>query len=201
LNLQHPQPRAGPTHRHQNHLETQAIAFENPPTPVAADQWGSAPALALNKSRFSAASSGPRYSPVHSDDGYSEVSEEEVTPPRASKELDDGPLIPAKIAYSVPEPSYGMYGVPMMNSGMHIASPLEPIEEVRNSLETDRSSARHAMTPSPRPTAMRSAQRKITGPREMPRSGSSGSIRKTPVQPDSPVSFETYRTSLDSETF
>jgi hypothetical protein len=39
------------------------------------------------------------------------------------------------------------------------------------------------MTPSPRPTAMQSAQRKITGPREMPRSGSMGSHRSGAARP------------------
>jgi hypothetical protein len=143
LNLQHPQPRPGPTNRHQSHLETQAMVYENPPTPDV-DQWGSAPALALNKSRFSAASTAPRQSPVHSDDGYSLQSDELDAPPRGSKVLDDGPLVPPKVGLSSSlEPSYGMYGVPLMNSGMHIASSLAPIEEVRKSLETDRSSVRH----------------------------------------------------------
>jgi hypothetical protein len=145
LNLQHPQPRAGPTHRHKTHLESQAMEYENPPTPDA-DQWGSAPALALNKSRFSNASSAARQSPVHSDDEYSEHSQEEdphSVPVRQPRAHDDGPLIPPKMPVSNLEPSYGLYGVPLMNSGMHIASPLEPIEEVRKSLETDRSSVRH----------------------------------------------------------
>jgi hypothetical protein len=55
------------------------------------------------------------------------------------------------------------------------------------------------MTPSPRPTAMQSGQRKITGPREMPRSGSMGSHRSgaarlapaTISAPDSPGSYKT----------
>jgi hypothetical protein len=143
LNLEHPQPRPGPTNRHQTHLETQAMVFEHPQsfTPDA-DQWGSAPALALNKSRFSQASSAARQSPIHSDDGYSLQSDEFDAQPILSKAVDDGPLVP-KVVTSSLEPNYGMYGVPMMNSGMHIASSLAPIEEVRKSLETDRSSVRH----------------------------------------------------------
>lgn len=146
LNLQHPQPRPGPTHRHQNHLETQAMVYENPPTPDAhADQWGTTPALALNRSRFSGASTAPRHSPIQSEDGL-EDEEDQHPPARPPKVLDDGPLVPPKIPLNG-EPAYGMYGVPLMNSGMHIASPLEPIEEVRNSLETDRSSVRYVSSP------------------------------------------------------
>jgi hypothetical protein len=48
LNLQHPQPRAGPTGRHQNHLETQAQIYEPLSSPDY-DQWGSMPALARNR--------------------------------------------------------------------------------------------------------------------------------------------------------
>jgi hypothetical protein len=143
LNLQHPQPRAGPTHLHQSHLESQAMTYENPPTPDA-EQWGSTPALAHNKSRFSG-STHNRLSPVQSDDGgqrydeYDDDDEEEELPPRPPKLVDDGPLVPPKIPVGSVD-AYGMYNVPMMNSGMHIASPLEPIQEVRNSLETDRDS-------------------------------------------------------------
>jgi hypothetical protein len=48
------------------------------------------------------------------------------------------------------------------------------------------------MTPSPGVSMARSPARKITGPREMPRSGSSGSARRgmgVPAPPDSPSEF------------
>jgi hypothetical protein len=186
-NLQHPQPRPGPTHRHQSNLETQAITFEHPVTPDA-DQWGSVPALALNRNRYSAGSSH-RLSPVQSDDGDSQhsASEEIARYERYTRAADEGPLVPPRIPASGTDQNYSMYGVPLMNSGMHIASPLEPIEEVRKSLETDRSSIRQEMTPSPHPTAMQTVQRKITGPREMPRSTSSSSRRRQASgPPDSP---------------
>jgi len=186
-NLQHPQPRPGPTHRHQSKLENQAINFEHPVTPDA-DQWGSVPALALNRNRYSAGSSH-RLSPVQSDDGDSQhsASEEIARYERYTRAADEGPLVPPKIHASNTDQNYSMYGVPLMNSGMHIASPLEPIEEVRKSLETDRSSIRQEMTPSPHPTAMQSIQRKPTGPREMPRSTSSSSRRRQASgPPDSP---------------
>lgn len=189
-NLQHPQPRPGPTHRHQSNLENQAISFEHPMTPDA-DQWGSIPALALNRNRYSVDSTH-RLSPVQSEDGDSQhsASEEVARYERYTRAADEGPLVPPRIPAASEEQNY-MYGVPLMNSGMHIASPLEPIEEVRKSLETDRSSVRQEMTPSPHRhaniTAMRSVQRKITGPREMPRSISTSNRRhQAQVGPESP---------------
>ena len=102
LNLQHPQPRPGPTHRHQTKLESQAHNFGSPISPNS-DQWGSNPSLA----RF-APGAGNRHSggagnlsPI-SDAGYSEASAaDQITsqaPPRPPKVKDDGPLIPPKIA-------------------------------------------------------------------------------------------------------
>ena len=208
LNLQHPQPRAGPTHRHQTYLESQAINFEQPPTPET-DQWGSAPALAINRNRFSGASTqtGGNLSPVYSDGGYSahSASEQATGPLRAPKARDDGPLVPPKEPLPTttyerirPAPTGTVtsasghqtfpYGSPMLDPAVHIPSPLEPIQEVRYSLETDRNSdVRQQATPSPRPTAtMQSARRKITGPREMPPStrspsGGGGGLRRKPV--------------------
>jgi hypothetical protein len=170
LNLQHPQPRPGPTHRHQTYLESQAVNYENPPTPDQ-DQWGNTPALALNRNRFSAGSAQTKdLSPVYSEgdeDAYSEHSASEQAhnrlpaqgatqgPPRPPKLRDDGgPLVPPKVplsrendhpdnvSTSLHDPIGLGYQSPFSNSGMHIASPLEPIQEVRYSLETDRSSAR-----------------------------------------------------------
>jgi hypothetical protein len=205
LNLQHPQPRPGPTHRHQTYLESQAIDFEQPPTPDA-DQWGSAPALAINRNRFSGTSTqtGGNLSPVYSDGGYSahSASEQAQAPPRPPKVRDDGPLVPPKepipssstwetrtVATTTAGGTHTFpYGSPMLNPDVHIPSPLEPIQEVRYSLETDRNSMRQQMTPSPRPTAMQSMSRKITGPREMPPStrtpsggAFTGGVKRKPV--------------------
>ncbi|KAF2427384.1 hypothetical protein EJ08DRAFT_721142 [Tothia fuscella] len=236
LNLQHPQPRPGPTHRHQTYLESQAVNYENPPTPDQ-DQWGNTPALALNRNRFSAGSGQSKnLSPVYSEgdeDAYSQHSASEQAhnrlPPQTTqqaparppkiREGEDGPLVPPKVPLiqthdnNPPQDHVvGMgYQSPFSNSGMHIASPLEPIAEVRYSLETDRSSGgRQHMTPSPRPTAMQSVARKITGPREMPQRRNSpgaanlGTVRRKPIpQVRSPVqSLESYRGESDeSETF
>jgi hypothetical protein len=181
LNLQHPQPRPGPTHRHQTNLENQATdyGYEGPTNSElselgAHDQWGTTPALALNRlNRFSGSSGQTAQtatttrrddlSPVQSEgsrgDSWSEHSASEQAhnrlptqqgPPRPPKvKSDDGPLVPPKVPFEDEQPSATLSGPPEIgfgyhspysNSGMHIASPLEPIEEVRYSLETDRSS-------------------------------------------------------------
>ncbi|KAL8936170.1 MAG: hypothetical protein Q9216_005070 [Gyalolechia sp. 2 TL-2023] len=99
LNLQHPQPRPGPTHRYQTQLESRAHDFGSPISPTS-DTWGSNPSLA----RFAPVGPGNRHSggagflsPI-SDAGASEVSAEDQTPapPRPPKVRDEGPLIPAR---------------------------------------------------------------------------------------------------------
>lgn len=204
LNLQHPQPRPGPTHRHQTYLESQAVNYENPPTPDQEDLWGSGPTIALNRNRFSngSASNAPALSPVYSDHSASEQAHQQP-PTRPPKVRDDGPLVPPKEPIVPPkepeEPfvpiessrAYESYSNQLAAGQVHIPSPLEPIQEVRYSLETDRNSElRQALTPSPHPTtarAMQSSGRKITGPREMPQSSSSVRRKQVPVQQENLV--------------
>ena len=99
LNLQHPQPRPGPTHRYQTQLESRAHDVGSPISPTS-DTWGSNPSLA----RFAPVGPGNRHSggagylsPI-SDAGGSEASAAAHTPapPRPPKLRDDGPLIPAR---------------------------------------------------------------------------------------------------------
>ncbi|KAL9605361.1 MAG: hypothetical protein Q9179_001454 [Wetmoreana sp. 5 TL-2023] len=101
LNLQHPQPRPGPTHRYQTQLEFRAHDFSSPISPTS-DTWGSNPSLA----RFAPVGPGNRHSgnagylsPI-SDAGGSEASAADQAgtpaPPRPPKVQDDGPLIPAR---------------------------------------------------------------------------------------------------------
>jgi hypothetical protein len=141
LNLQHPQPRAGPTGRHQNHLETQAQIYEPLSSPDY-DQWGSMPALARNRlSAGSAPQNMGHLSPISSDGGYSQhsASEQQAPPPRPPKIADDnGPLIPPQ----QPLAGYGqtrqMYSSTNEFGSQGALTPLAPIAEVRYSLETDR---------------------------------------------------------------
>ena len=99
-NLQHPQPRQGPTGRYQSHLESQAQSFGGSPISPNSDQWGSNPIL----SRFQGANrnsgtGGGHLSPIsdggHSDVGRRNAGSSSVGPPRPPKSTDDGPLIPA----------------------------------------------------------------------------------------------------------
>ncbi|EAW10757.1 uncharacterized protein ACLA_052300 [Aspergillus clavatus NRRL 1] len=97
LDLQHPQPRQGPTGRYQNQLESQAQVYGAPMIGATSDQWGSNPSLSAvnpNQNRFSAAS---RLSPI-SDAGYSQTSSRtgQQGPPRPPKVKDEGPLIPER---------------------------------------------------------------------------------------------------------
>lgn len=117
LNLQHPQPRQGPTGRYQNHLENEAQNYMLSPTSPSSDRWeGELPGLLpmsdnTNKSHSSARHSygaNPGHLSPISDGGYSETSsammelgEKEASrtslnapPPRPPKIKDDGPLVP-----------------------------------------------------------------------------------------------------------
>ena len=100
LNLQHPQPRPGPTHRFQHHLESQAQNFgSRSPISPTSDTFGSDPTLARYvpgvTNRYSGVAGN--LAPI-SDAGFSETSgpEEAAAPPRPPKVKDDGPLIPSR---------------------------------------------------------------------------------------------------------
>ncbi|KGO64207.1 hypothetical protein PITC_087030 [Penicillium italicum] len=101
LELQHPQPRQGPTARYQSRLENEAKIYGGPISPTGSDQWGSNPSLpALNppQNRNSGVSGATRLSPI-SDAGYSETSSRATRtpgPPRPPKVKDAGPLIPER---------------------------------------------------------------------------------------------------------
>lgn len=154
LNLQHPQPRAGPTGRHQNHLETQAQEYipdnvsgvsgvsGNSIASPDYDQWGSMPSLARNRMSAGTASYQPgNLSPISSDGGYSGHSASEQTGrvAQAQKVVDDGPLVPPNAGVLA---GYGqarqMYSSPNEFGSQGVLTPLAPIAEVRYSLETDR---------------------------------------------------------------
>ncbi|KAF2093643.1 hypothetical protein NA57DRAFT_81143 [Rhizodiscina lignyota] len=233
LNLQHPQPRPGPTHRHQSHLESEAQNYyesllDDGPE---ADQWGSNPSLALNRNinRIST-STGGGLSPVYSDGASVHSASEQAmqpqaqyqnAPPRPPKIRDDGPLVPEE-AQDQHVGSGGHYHNTSMSSGPpYLATPLEPIQEARYSLETERTGRHLTPSPNPPPTAMQSVQRRITGPRPMSSRSPSASggqaqspggspaasredivIRRKPVSVRSTASdgtLESYRSSLDED--
>lgn len=95
FNLQHPQPRQGPTGRYQSQLESQAQDFGSPIS-LNSEHWGSNPSLSrLNPNRHSGAAG--HLSPI-SDGGYSEVSgaDSRTGPPRPPKISNDEPLVPQR---------------------------------------------------------------------------------------------------------
>jgi len=146
--IEHPQPRQGSTHRHQTHLENQAHDYH---TDLGTDsdlsqrttesdfdplQWGSNPALSLARTHKLA---GP--SPLESSTNGRYASK--------NRSKDNGPLMPqsqdSNYTYTTssngkmappPQPNFDnkMYYTSPLGSG-HL---LEPIPEVRYSLETDR---------------------------------------------------------------
>ena len=94
MDLQHPQPRQGPTGRYQTQLESQAQVYGYP-SPHS-EQWGSNSSLAgANQSQTKRHSNASRLSPI-SDAGYSEASSRHPGPPRPPKVKDDGPLVPER---------------------------------------------------------------------------------------------------------
>ncbi|CZR59564.1 uncharacterized protein PAC_09458 [Phialocephala subalpina] len=100
LNLQHPQPRPGPTHRYQTALESQAVNFDQPMSPKFSD-WGSQTSLnrlpPQQTNRYSNGTSNPgNMSPI-SDGGYSNGSAAGQPPARPPKEPLGAPDRPPKI--------------------------------------------------------------------------------------------------------
>ncbi|KAI7367012.1 hypothetical protein KC354_g3757 [Hortaea werneckii] len=178
LLLQHPQPRQGSTGRHQNTLETKAqthnfgggsdvsgTTSDLTQSTVSSDfdpaMWGSSGTAALARNRIN--------------------QQDAVSPVNSGKSNDDdGPLVPSKPSGKSydpePEPEWEPeYSNSGFSKGGYYSSPfgsghlLEPIAEVRYSLETDRG---HLDSPEPqianaRAVEMRSPGRKITGPRPM----------------------------------
>ncbi|KAJ5136216.1 hypothetical protein N7448_004770 [Penicillium atrosanguineum] len=163
LDLQHPQPRQGPTGRFQNHLESQAQSYMGPESP-SSDHWGSNPSLPAvhpNQQRFSG---GSRLSPI-SDAGYSETSSRQAGPPRPPKVKDEGPLIPER--------------PPKVSEGEE-----QPYNDrVVSRVRTSSSSVPNSQANSPiKSSAIRSPPtRKPTGPRPLTSSGtySPSNIKRT----------------------
>lgn len=197
LLLEHPQPRQGPTHRHQSNLESQVQDYRHSAASltdsdlsqrtVESDldptQWGSAPALSLSRTHKMGRINTQNVSAPSSNSS-----------PRSTRaHVDDGPLFPIQ----KPEPPSSRRDdnrtyqrsqqAPRTFDKLYYSSPLgsghllEPIEEVRYSLETDsgRYTPDRDATPEPQPKAaarVLNPVRKITGPRPMIRNVSGGRV-------------------------
>jgi len=164
LLLQHPQPRQGSTGRHQNTLENRAQDYDDPSTTnsdlssqrTVSDfdpaMWGSSGTAALARNRMSQA------------EPMSPVSMGRGSVGRSNQ--NDGPLVPQAKASAAPPPKVyepepepepewePLYSNSGFSRGGYYSSPfgsghlLEPIEEVRYSLETDSGHVRKGFTPS-----------------------------------------------------
>lgn len=161
LNLQHPQPRQGPTHRYQTHLESQAQNFDQPqPMSPSSLNWGSS--TSINRlppnanHRYSQATTNTdgRLSPI-SDGGYSDRSASGQAPARPPKE----PIVPEKplnIRNKLTKPS------PLSN---------EHLREENGDASTQSASRRLS-------GALGVPTRKPTGPRSMSVTSKSGELNR-----------------------
>jgi len=184
LLLQHPQPRQGPTHRHQTHLEYQAAELYHPSIAASSptssslsqlsststetdfdpSQWGSAPAISLARVQ--------KLGGKEAETLLSSSSSSSTKTNRGgslNKSRDNGPLVPQSSSstssssstrqqQSSNRPDHNRSfpkstnGPPRTFDRLYYSSPLgsghllEPIEEVRYSLETD--SGRVSLSPS-----------------------------------------------------
>ncbi|CAG8972427.1 hypothetical protein HYALB_00001116 [Hymenoscyphus albidus] len=163
LNLQHPQPRPGPTHRYQTALESQAPFFDQPSSPKSLD-WGSStsinhlPAQQTNRYSTGTMNTAGNLSPI-SDGGYSNGSASNQGPARPPKE----PLSPER----PPKVRANKLQKPSPLSREHLQA--EPTYDDYQPGGSPRSAARKlsgAMTGVP--------TRKPTGPRSMSTASKSG---------------------------
>ncbi|OWP03617.1 hypothetical protein B2J93_3238 [Marssonina coronariae] len=155
LNLQHPQPRVGPTHRYQTALESQAQDFDSPMSARSLD-WGSQTSLSrLQPQQTNRYSNGTGNMTPVSDGGYSEGSASNQPPQRPPKEPLD-PEKPSNIrSGKFPKPS------PLGKEHLPVDA-YEPISSPRSPNPASR------LMPTGVPA------RKPTGPRSMSTSSKSG---------------------------
>jgi hypothetical protein len=95
LNLQHPQPRQGPTARYQNQLESEAQYFAPFASPKS-EAWASNPTLTAVQADGARRHRSPMSDGSHS--VASSVTSRQNAPPRPPKIRDDGPLVPQRPA-------------------------------------------------------------------------------------------------------
>ncbi|KAI9828825.1 MAG: hypothetical protein M1819_006532 [Sarea resinae] len=174
LNLQHPQPRQGPTQRYQNHLESQAQNYGSPPDSPASDHWGSNPSLARPAGRNSRGSPGADMGFAMSPTG------EPSAPPRPPKIRDDGGPSMSQPAPKMPAKNYkSAYDSPRSSGNLTPSGYLAPIEERYSAEEQRYSNGSPYGQTNGSPHSTRSArsasgqvpQRKPTGPRPLSATG------------------------------
>ena len=152
LLLQHPQPRPGPTHRHQTNLENEARTFSGekdvPPSGLtdsdlsqktdASDfdpaQWGSAPALSLPRMQKAVKDDGPLFPQPKTGPSSQQIQREKEEAARKEADAKEKAQRAEQNRNDKPRHAYDRmyYSSPLGNGHL-----LEPIPEVRYSLETD----------------------------------------------------------------
>jgi len=177
LNLQHPQPRPGPTHRYQTALESQAQDFGSPMSPKSVDFGSSTSVNRLppnpNANRYSTGTNGTDHLSPVSDGGYEPVP---ARPPKEPISSLSGPERPPKIRNKLTKPS------PLSNENLNI----DNIEDDKRVSYGTVSTAANQTYDSPRSSGrVLSAHlgvptRKPTGPRSMGERSRSGNL--SPVE-------------------
>lgn len=172
MNLQHPQPRQGPTERYHNQLESEAQVYNNDaisPTSVTSSQWEAQAALTgmPGAELSSGYQHGGRLSPIASQRSTSSSSRQ--APPRPPKELQDDPLLPSrppKVVMSPPgsrQPTYVDH-VTAARAGSPAYDKVCSATSSVNMMLTFAQSPVAALRSSP-------GQRKLSGPRPLTTSG------------------------------
>ncbi|KAI9860480.1 MAG: hypothetical protein M1813_006139 [Trichoglossum hirsutum] len=179
LNLQHPQPRPGPTQRYQNHLESQAQNFDTPTSPATgSDHFGSATDLDryTNRNPNRHSGGGSNLSPI-SDGGYSHGSVTEISAPVRPPKIPDEPLIPQRPTKTKSRNNKPQYASPLSSGRLAPDSNQWSIEatDARSGYDQVTNPSKNQGNGSPHSARSPSSgvpQRKPTGPR--PLSSTSG---------------------------
>ncbi|KAH0537537.1 hypothetical protein FGG08_005672 [Glutinoglossum americanum] len=174
LNLQHPQPRPGPTQRYQHQLESQAQNFDTPRSPAStSDHFGSASDLDRYANRSNRHSGGAgNLSPI-SDGGHSHGSVTESNGPPRPPKIPDEPLIPHRPAKTKSRDNKPQYASPL--SSGHLAP--ESNQWSTEAADARSGYAQNQGNGSPHSARSPSSgvpQRKPTGPRPLSSTNSGG---------------------------
>jgi hypothetical protein len=178
LNLQHPQPRPGPTHRYQTALESQAQEFDSPMSPKSVDFGSSTSVNRLpqnqNANRYSNDTNGTEHLSPISDGGYESLP---VRPPKEPLSPSAGAERPVKVRNKLTKPS------PLSNEHLNV----DDIEDDKRVSYGTVSTAANQTYESPRSSGrVLSANlgvptRKPTGPRNMGERSRSGNLSPAEV--------------------
>ena len=222
LNLQHPQPRQGPTGRFQNRLENEAQYYDNDPlspTSVTSSQWENQAALSGMPGPMPNGDyrHGGQLSPI-SDGGYSETSEamlhrdgrrgvrssgsasslRKQGPPRPPKILDDDPLVPQRPSKTMMSPSGSRQATYVDHvAAARAGSPA--YDKVIYDLRTVKNSTKSCQSPVSALRTPPAQNRKPSGPRPLSSSGQYSKGQKGDLNMIKKTRFRGSPYQIDSE--